>query len=202
MQWWKATPEWKGETAFIIAGGTSVIGQDTEALRGRKVIVINSSYQVAPWADVLFFGDSRWWREHEKPVSRFAGKVVTVAPSARGDHLLRMKKGSPPGLSDDPETVTMRRTSLMAAMNLGMHFGVSRMVLLGADGKPGSKGKTHHHAPHPWPQKLGCWDEQMLDLKTAARSLRQKGIEVLNASPGSAIPFWPVMTLDDALAVL
>jgi hypothetical protein len=63
---WNVTPEWAGETVFIVAGGPSVAAQNLDVLAGRKVIAVNSSYERVPGADVLFFGDCRWWDEHRE----------------------------------------------------------------------------------------------------------------------------------------
>ena len=73
--------EWPGETVFIVGGGPSVLGVDLEALRGRRVIAINSSVYAVPWADILYFGDWRWWHEPENKaaVASFPGRVVTTS---------------------------------------------------------------------------------------------------------------------------
>src|SRR5215831_6985912 len=73
--------EWATETAFIIAGGPSVLNYDLEMLRGRNVIVINSSIHAVPWANFLYFGDWRWWNEPENraAVECFPGRVITTS---------------------------------------------------------------------------------------------------------------------------
>lgn len=199
---WKAEPIWKGETGFIVAGGPSVREHNLELLRGRKIIAINSSIHILPWADVSFFGDMRWWKlsENRKAVQSFKGLVVTTAKDVRGNNIKIMQKTKPPGPSLDPRYVMMRRTSLSAAINLGMHFGCSRLVLLGADGQKAKDGRCHHHKPHPWPIRSGCWDEQKKDLLSMVEPLRKVGVEVLNASPGSAWNMWPVVKLEDVLS--
>src|SRR6266404_2056010 len=75
---WTVTPEWQGETAFLICGGPSVLDQNIDLLRGRKVMVVNSSCYRIPWADILFFGDERWGREYSEAVDAFRGRVVSV----------------------------------------------------------------------------------------------------------------------------
>ncbi len=92
----------------------------------------------------------------------------------------------------------MGRTSLHAAMNFAVHLGASRLVLLGADMQPDGE-RTHHHAPHPWPQKPGCWDTQMTALRQTVEPLAQMGIEVINTSPVSRIDWWPKASLDECL---
>jgi hypothetical protein len=212
MRWPEIAEEWPGETVFIVAGGPSVRKQNLELLRGRRVIAINSSWESVPWADVLFFGDSRWWFDHWKVCLRvFKGRVITCAPGvAKNPRVTCLRKASPPGyrpsaepvagLSEDRHFVTMKRTSLTGAVNVAAHLGSRRQVWLGVDGGVDKKGRTHHHKPHRWPQKPGCWEEQRKDIAAMVEPLKARGIEVINASPGSVYDYWPVMPLEDALA--
>jgi hypothetical protein len=198
---WRCEPDWQGETAFIIAGGPSVKTQNLELLTGRKVIVINSSVYIYPKADILFFGDSRWYRdcaENRAAVQAFQGLVVTTSSLVKVPKVKNALKVNPPGLSQDRRALMIKRTSLTGAINLAVHLGVKSIVLLGADGRA-HNGATHHHKPHKWPVRPGCWDVQKLDLITIVKPLAAMGIKVINASPGSAYAdLWPVMTLDDA----
>jgi hypothetical protein len=199
---WQVPREWPDETAFIIAGGPSVASQPVELLDGRRVIVVNSSYALVPWAPFLFFGDSRWWGDHaERVLSIFRGRIVTAAAEARpSERLLKLRKQQPPGLAEDTNAVRMRRTSLSGAINLAAHLGAAQIVLLGADGGPDASGRTHHHAPHRWDQLTHCWRDQRSDMETLVAPLAARGIRVINASPGSKLAdLWPVMPLCEAL---
>ena len=62
MSWWSAPRLWRGETAFILAGGPSARPQ-VHLLEGQKVIAINSAWKTWPKSDVLYFADGRWYRE-------------------------------------------------------------------------------------------------------------------------------------------
>lgn len=201
---WACEREWDGEPVFIIAGGPSVKQQNLELLRGRKVIVINSSVHVVPWADILFFGDSRWWAEAEnrKAVEAFKGIAITTANITKPGRVKIMGKAPATGLALDKHKAAMRRTSLTGAINIAFHRGANPIVLLGADGKRAADGASHHHKAHRWPPRNGCWDEQKKDIVALVKPLRDKGVTVLNASPGSAWTMWPVMTLVDALAIV
>ena len=198
---WSVPREWPGETAFIVAGGPSVANQNLELLRGRKVIAINSSYERVPWADILIFGDNRWFREHRDKILTLSCRLVTVAATANDPKIMRLGKHKPPGMSSDPTRLTMRRTTLSAALNLAALMGCIKIVLLGADGKVGANGRAHHHSPHKWPQVEGCWDVQAEELRTLVDPLKSQGIEVLNASPGSAWDMWPIVSLESACAI-
>lgn len=201
---WTVPREWPGETVFIVGGGPSVLTQHLEALRGRRVIVINSSVFAVPWADILFFGDFRWWNEpeNEAAIANFQGRVVTTSQLVRGDpKVLHCKKANPPGLAIERNSLMQKWTSLTAATNLAAHLiGRGGMIVwLGADGKL-SGDRTHHHKPHRWPHKPGCYDKQHADLVTIVPSLRELGIAAFNASPDSAwTDLLPQINLADVL---
>jgi hypothetical protein len=200
VDYWRVPREWPGETCFIVAGGTSVEQHDLTRLKGRRVIAINTSWESVPFADFLIFGDARWYRENDRRLRAFNGRIVTMAFNISGKRILRMRKASPPGFSTDPTELAMRRTTLHAAINFAVHLGPSPIVLLGADGQLGPDGRTHHHRKHPWPQRPNCWAEQRADLETLRKPLKKRGIDVVNASPGSAwADIWPVVELENYL---
>jgi hypothetical protein len=197
---WRCEPEWPGEAVFIVAGGPSVLMQDLELLRGRRVIVINSSIHAVPWADMLFFGDWRWFeqdQDNKRAVQAFEGVPICANTHTPWHHAIvrKMRRKPPAMLSQDPCAVSYKWTSVTAAINLAVHRGAAAIVLLGADGRA-INGQHHHHKPHKWPVKPGCWDKHKAELAVIARQLK---IPVLNASPGSAWNMWPVMTLPEAI---
>ena len=193
-----------GESVFIVGGGPSVADQNLELLRGRKVIAINSSFKVVPFADVLFFGDARWWQENSQGVlDDFNGDLVTTAEEQRlasaswhlnYKPLLRVLKKTLEW-SDDPNAAFVRRTSVTGAINWAFHhWDARRFVLLGVDGGP-VKGATHHHAPHKWTLPSTWVADQRRDFEALDGALKARGVEVINASPGSSVPFWPIVSL-------
>jgi hypothetical protein len=201
---WSVPREWPGECCFIVAGGPSVIEHDLEQLRGRRVVVINSSVHAAPWADFLYFADWRWWNEPENraAVANFGGRVVTTSQMVRDAKVLICRKVNPPGLAQAPNCLTQKWTSLTGATNLAAHL-VGRggtIVWLGADGKPAADGRVWHHKPHRWGPKPERYDRHRGDIATMVDPLRVMGITLLNASPDSAYAdLWPVVSLQDAL---
>jgi hypothetical protein len=94
----------------------------------------------------------------------------------------------------------VKNTTLTAAMNLAVHLGVAKIVLLGIDQKAGPDGKIHHHPPHPWKPTADCWRRQQTDLPKVAEDLTLLNIECVNASPGSALTIWPIVRLEDHVA--
>lgn len=198
--------EWEGETAFLICGGPSVASQDIDALRGptRRIMVVNSSVYLVPWADFLFFGDERWEVENRSAVKTFPGRVLS---SSYGnvhcsyiDFLRRPKPSeTPAGLSPDPSEAWLRHTSVRGAINVLCHLGVSTIVTLGLDGGPDAAGRIHHHTPHPRGMNKDIWTLQRDEFAGVAPALTARGVTLLNASPGSKIPFWPIVNLETCL---
>jgi hypothetical protein len=197
---WTCAAEWPGETVWIVGGGPSVRTVDLERLKGRKVIAINSSFRIVPFADFLLFGDSRWFFHNWGDVKRFKGRIVSCAPSVREPRCLIMRKlPPPPGITEERDALAMKYTSYQAAMNLAVHLGAARIVCLGLDGKPGKDGKTHHHDGHPWPQRSNCWDMQYESLQTVVKPLNRAGIDVVNANPDSAYKWWRKESVEECL---
>lgn len=203
---WRIPEDWKGETVFVVGGGPSVAYQRPARLEGRKVIVINSSYETCPFAQYLFFGDRRWHEHHKKldgyrAFLRRGGKVVTVSDPAAGGELLKLTRIVPTshknGITTTRTGLSAQKTSFQGGINLAAMLGAKRIVLLGLDGKRSASGMSHHHTPHIWPTKPGnkTWEGQRGQLGFAVRPLREMGIEVYNTCPDSGFDFWPYSPL-------
>lgn len=76
MSWektiWTPEPIFKGETVFCVASGPSLTPAIAEKLKGRRIIAVNSSVYMVPWADVLLFTDAGWFEAvyDKKPENR------------------------------------------------------------------------------------------------------------------------------------
>ncbi len=200
---WSVPPEWTGETAFLIGGGPSLRGFDASILRGRRVIAINNSWELAPWADVLYFCDYKWWEWHgDKVTEGFEGRYI-VTPSQilkdpRG-RLVTLTGGT--GLETDPGGLRHGSNGGYQAINLAYHFGAKRIVLLGYDMT--ADKRTHFHDGHPT-TKMDAYrrtlEFSMLPkFPTIVEPLKKAGVEVINATPGSALKCWPYRPLEEIL---
>ena len=104
------------------------------------------------------------------------------------------------GLVKEPLNVSTGGNSGHQAINLSYHFGARKIVLLGfdmhdRDGKhwhPDHLGMFNAPANH-----IEQWRRNMAYL---ARDLAQEGIEVINATEGSALRCFKRATLKEALA--
>lgn len=205
MQYWRVPPLWAGETAFILAGGPSALGQNLDLLRGRHVIAINESYERAPWAEFLFFADLKWWVKHQAAALGFAGRIVTTFDAVDHPRVLHLRrvtadKDAALPVCTEPDALPVRRTSLTAAIVLAKHLGARRQVLLGVDGKPAADGRAHHYAKSR-PVQIETFVRQARDIMGFALQLAEAGVDIVNASPGTTFDrVWPVMSLEEAVA--
>lgn len=66
---WSIPKDWVGETAVIIGGGPSLRKEDVEIAKGKgwRRVACNNSFLIDSEADVLCWGDRRWyeWNRHE-----------------------------------------------------------------------------------------------------------------------------------------
>lgn len=195
---WSVPRSWPGQTIFIAAGGPSLTRETAKHLHGRHVIAINSAWNIVPEADYVFFADARWWRQF-KP--KFMGVGVTTS-DLKLPGIMRLNKVEPFALSPDPHCVALRKTSVTGAINLAVHLGATRIVLLGVDGKLSPEGRRHNHSDrYPWPIKRGCFDDHAAEFAKIAPSARKMGVEIVNANPDSAINVWPKHSLQDCLCL-
>ncbi|TJU87613.1 MAG: hypothetical protein E5Y15_08410, partial [Mesorhizobium sp.] len=193
---WNVPRDWPGETVFVLASGPSVKQLDLSLLKGRRVIAVKSSWLHWPAADVLFFADGRWWREKQlRPgVDTFAGLIVTTATEIADSRVKKTKKVAPTALAEKPDTVALARTSTTGAINLAVHFGATKIVLLGVDGKLAADGQRHSHRLNwPWPKggQPQAFADQMAEYRAIAPSAVKMCVEIVNANPDSAVTTWP-----------
>lgn len=191
---------WPGETCVCIAGGPSLTQADVDFVRGKaRVIVVNNGYQMAPWADVLWATDARWWRWHHG-VPSFQGRKFSlwVGGGVYPPDVHILRNDSTTGLCTDPTGVRNGRNGGYAAINLAVHFGVKRILLLGYDLQR-THGREHWHKDHPVriPNPYFQWRRH---FGTLVDPLRKLGVEVVNCSRETALECFPRTSLEAALA--
>jgi hypothetical protein len=184
--------------AFCLASGPSLTREDVELVRAwrgedRFVYVVNNTYQLAPWADLLFVGDGNWL-EHYGPSCTFAGKRVTASQRGRIDSWQVV-----------PQGFQWFQNSGAGAIAWAIHQGAKRVHLLGYDCQK-SGGKAHWHEPHEGVLKHGRklrdapnikdWFTSFGGVATVAKS---KGVEVLNCTRATALKCFPRATLESVV---
>ncbi len=75
---WHVPKMFQGRTVTIIAGGPSILKQNIHKVT-TPMIVVNNSWELRPDADVLYFCDLQWWKDHHpKVLLGFKGIVASV----------------------------------------------------------------------------------------------------------------------------
>lgn len=175
---------WCGETAVIVASGPSAATTHVELAKGQaKVIAVNSSWQLVPWADALYSCDAAWWFHHHG-VLEFAGQKFTSSPTAAqafGIHLFS----------------TAGSNSGLRAIRLAEKLGAVRVLLVGFDMHCG--GGVHWHEPHtgkmrnPGVNNMAIWRTEM---ERQRRTLKPR---IINCTPGSALTCFDFLEFAQAI---
>lgn len=171
------------------------------------MIVVNTSFRRAPWADVLYACDKPWWKEYVAEVDATfgAGERWSTSVRASGDYRLHHVASKQEGKPWGDNSISRGLNSGHQALSLAVMFGARRVILLGYDFQR-TGGQSHWHGDHPRgsdPVPLGNlgrverWVDQMGYL---AIDLRQKGVKVMNATRDTALRCFPRVDLEEALA--
>ena len=196
---------WPCETVVCIGSGPSLTQADVEACRGRaRVIAIKDVVRLAPWADVLYgagadAGGDTWWRRHG-PGLTFTGLRYCLDPKASAWASV-LARGPEQGLSDDPGSLATGGHSGYQAINLAVHLGAARIVLLGYD-LQATGGQDHFHGPHQHGHSRGNLPFGLFQhhFPSIVAPLEARGVTVVNASRATALTLFPRLTLTEALA--
>jgi len=191
---------WPGETVVCIGGGPSLTPEDVLRVYGRRVIAINDAYRLAPWADVLYAADKKWIDWHDG-VPMFMGPKYTVESREQTDrpdwHVLRLT--GPLGLERDANGLRSGHNGGYQAINLAVHLGASRIVLLGYDMAPNPDGPSHWFGEHP-DKRPSPYPEMREAFDSLVDPLKAIGVEVVNCSRRTALTAFPMRTLDEVFA--
>jgi hypothetical protein len=189
---------WPLSTIVCVGSGPSLVADDLETCRGRApIIVINDSWHMAPWADVLYAADGSWWRRH-RGVPEFRGAKYSIDPRAStwpGVQILR--ETGQRGLELLPDGLKTGSNSGYQAINLAVHLGATTILLIGYD-MQAAKGRDHWFGSHPDRQQppFGLF---LRLFPSIVAPLAQLGITVVNCTRSTALDCFPRQPLAEAL---
>ena len=201
--------KWPKKKWCLIASGPSLTVADVEKVRGLNVMVINDNYKLAPWADVLYAADVKWWKLHEEGISQFQGEKWTV-PNAwevkdrehfekeYGLHFIKCNENNP-GLSRLPDEINANCHGGLQAINLAYHMGAREIILLGYDMK--YNRRSHWFGEHPGdkPLHMDHYNRRLKLYDKVAEDAKKMGLTIINCTRDTAITQFPQIPLDYAL---
>jgi hypothetical protein len=184
----------------------SAYSEYLSVLHDRHVIGVNNVYQIGVWIDTLFFGDGSWYLVHRQKLAKWLGIKVTCSPKfankRRGNteqiKYLEKDKSHKQGISSNLSKVSWNGNSGAAAISLGRHLGVKRILLLGFD--MNVQGQyTHWHGNHGRKRKNPPFQRHLKGFPAIAEDAKRMKIEILNVNKNSAISVFPKVMLKEAL---
>jgi hypothetical protein len=205
MDW---LPDWSNEVVAVVASGASASVEVVDKLRGRcRVAVVNNSYKLAPWADLLYAADDHWWREY-KVAREFAGLKVTCGRHTAFQHGIffvdlideKLSNTDQDNIVMEPRgTIGRGGNSGFQLINIVTQAGCKNQIWIGFDFIG-----DHWHARHSPPMKnpsQRTLDKWCRRLDRQAPLLESFGVTVRLVSATSALTaFTKVKSVEDAFA--
>lgn len=220
--YWVPPKLWKGATAYLIGGGPSLLSMDLTLVHKKRVLGCNDAYLLGDWVDAMIFGDYSWYHVHRHQVNRFQGIKMSLHEVTIGKKGWKTFKRKTPGIQTEPGLCGWCKNVGFAALNAAILFGCPRIVLLGYDMKfgklkPTGKGFSDDLKWFPSEQdarvngKVPNWHPNIKEVpedrhgtyvkafENAAPEIERLGVEVINATPDSALTCFPYKPLEDVV---
>jgi len=189
-----------GQTIACLGSGPSLCRADVEPLVAAdvRIIAINDAHTIAPEADVLYAADEHWWRWH-KGAPSFRGQRIGIEPQRIAWPGLQVVRNTGrDGLELAPDglrTGGTSGTSGYQAINLAVHLGAARVLLLGYD----LQGR-HFFGEHP-NKTVPNFLAARLAFEMLVAPLAALGVSVINCSRETTLTAFPRASLADVLGV-
>ena len=195
MSFWSVPRLWPGATVAILASGPSMNQAVADRVRaaGLPAIAINDTYQLAPWADMLYAADEAWWNRYPEALA-FAGLKVSVG-TIKG--VLRLQNTGVSGFDPDPACVRTGSNSGYQALHIAVHAGARRILLCGMN-----MAGRHWFGGHP--QGLANTSDALYErfrrnFGLLAPVLKAMDVDVVNVTPFSMLTCFRTAELADEL---
>lgn len=223
----RISPRWLHRDCIVAAPGPSLtpsVARDVRIARmayGWKVIVVQDAYKAIPYADALYGCCPKWWRVH-KHCEGFHGEKWTTHEGGRDSMNNKLDPDGELGVpiadafdikvvrgahldtfSSDPEIIHYGSNSGFQAINLALLFGCRRIVLVGYDMRyVGDQAHFFGNHPKELHQNRDTDYRRFVPRFERAVPTIPKGVVIYNATPGSALTCFPMMSFEDATSAI
>lgn len=199
---------YEGQTVFIIGGGPSVSRTNLKLIKDRPVLGCNDAFRLGTWVDWNLFCDRRWWMWNWHDLEKWPNRerAICIVPQLLEERncnwpwlkILRRDEARF-GLSVEQDTLCWNRGCGGAAINAAYLLGASKIVLIGFDMRV-VEGKHNYHDHHKKEERPQIYQGSMIPfLKPMADAMKVTGLQIANATPGSAMNLFPVVRLEELL---
>lgn len=191
---------WRGPV-HVVGGGPSLHDFPFEALRGKRIIAINSAFEDLPFAQFCYFMDYTWWKWNKDKIRTFSGVTVTTC-SLVEDTFVKFVKPAPDDSLGNGQASCMRgRCSGQGAIAFAEKLGGTEIFLHGFDMKTDEGGKHNYHNRHKRSAKEGNYVNRFLPQFPRLKTLLDaKGVKVYNATENSELKVFEFVSREQALA--
>ena len=192
-------PDWSGQTVVCIATGPSLTRSQLDVIRqsGVKTIGINDIGVREDWIDIWYAADYNFWKHYSN-----RAELVSMLKVCADDQMFKHPKivdlylnvlDKAKGKQFIPGYSLNGGHSGFQALCMAISFGAVRIILVGYDCK--AKGhKTNFFGAKCQslfkPSPYADWPAHYANLKAP------ENVEILNATPGSAITAFPMVELE------
>lgn len=203
FSWWR---DWTGRAIAIVASGPSTKSAGVERLEARlPVIAIKENVDLCPWADIVYGCDAPWWKSRQGlPDYRGIKLAFDARLSGRFPdiNLVRIEKETDRILVDEPGVIGSGGNSGFQALNIAVQLGASKIILVGFDMNDQNLGHWYGRnrgmgRSNPTEDNFRRWRAA---FGAAAPDLKRMGVDVVNASPVTALTCFRRQTIAATLA--
>jgi hypothetical protein len=211
---WIVPRDWVGETVAILASGPSMSREMADYVRGKcRVIAVNNQGidtvdtatgalvpAFAPWADVLYASDAKWWLQYADRARSFTGTKVTARHGlVPWPEVFSLAVSVRVPYDPSPEHIVTGGNSGYAALHLAIQRGASRVLLCGYDMQE-VRGKRHWFGTHEGKleneQRYSGW---IANFERLSLALKPMGVSVINCTPGGRLTGFKKAKLEETL---
>lgn len=177
-------------TVICVASGPSLSSEDCELVQviNFPIITVNSSWSAIPSCQHIYAADCCWWEE-------YSAEITSEAARWCGDEFTARRFG----INWLPSAIPGSFNSGQRAIELAIHLGAKRILLLGYDCS--IRNGTHWHGNHALlsnPDKFSVvrWQDEFSRLHAVAG-----GVEIINCSRFTRLTCFPRQSLETALSL-
>jgi hypothetical protein len=179
-------------------------------LHDKHVIGVNVAFLIGDWIDMVFFGDNSFFLAYKNKLAEFPGIKISCHPHIEKYNWVKYlpkDNNHPNGISSNPKKVSWNNNSGSAAINIAVNAGAKRVILLGFDMKLNTNAQQHWHdlyhrlnAVNRKGKPVGVpFGRHLMGFPEIAKDTAKMGVEILNASPDSAICQFRKVTIKELI---
>lgn len=194
---------WDGGTCWIVGGGPSLSRVDLTKIHRKRIIGCNSAFTLGDWVDVCWSVDGRFIDWNVERLAQFPGLKLSCCDRLKVPPGIRLVARSRKlqGIETDPAQISWNKNCGGSAINLAYHFGVKRIFLIGFDMQVSADGMHNWHKFHKSAPRSDVYVSRFIPaMEQIAKDAARLGLEIYNATPGSALTCFPLVNYEEAAA--